>query len=65
LRITKYKAFLTAWSNDAPALALYQPNMLYISRGTVFNYERKESNTSADRFYNVNQWMIRQKHTSL
>jgi peptide/nickel transport system substrate-binding protein len=65
LRITKYKAFLTAWSNDAPALALYQPNMLYVSRGTVFNYERKEVNTSADRFYNVNQWMIRQKHTSL
>jgi ABC-type transport system substrate-binding protein len=33
LRVTKYKAFLTAWTNDAPALALYQPNMLYISGG--------------------------------
>jgi peptide/nickel transport system substrate-binding protein len=65
LRVTKYKAFLTAWTNDAPALALYQPNMLYISRGPVFNYERKETNTSADRFYNVNEWMIRQRHTTL
>jgi peptide/nickel transport system substrate-binding protein len=65
LRVTKYKAFLTAWTNDAPAMALYQPNMLYVSRGPVFNYERRESNSSADRFYNVNQWMIRQKHTSL
>ncbi len=65
LRVTKYKAFLNAWINDAPALALYQPNMLYVSRGSVFNYERKEANTSADRFYNVNQWMIRQKHQSL
>jgi hypothetical protein len=46
-------------------LALYQPNMIYVSRGQVFNYERKEANTSADRFYNVNEWMIRQRHQSL
>jgi peptide/nickel transport system substrate-binding protein len=65
LRVAKYKAFLTAWVNDAPALALYQPNMIYVSRGQVFNYERKEANTSADRFYNVNEWMIRQRHQSL
>jgi ABC-type transport system substrate-binding protein len=65
LRVTKYKAFLTAWVNDAPALALYQPNVTYVSRGPVFNYERKETNTSADRFYNVNEWMIRQRHTTL
>jgi peptide/nickel transport system substrate-binding protein len=65
LRVTKYKAFLTAWVNDAPALALYQPNMIYVSRGPVFNYERKQANSSADRFYNVDQWMIRQRHQSL
>jgi hypothetical protein len=39
--------------------------MIYVSRGPVFNYERKEANTSADQFYNVNQWMIRQKHANL
>jgi peptide/nickel transport system substrate-binding protein len=65
LRVTKYKAFLSAWVTDAPALALYQPNMIYVSRGPVFNYERKESNRSADRFYNVNEWMIRQRHQTL
>jgi peptide/nickel transport system substrate-binding protein len=65
VRVTKYKIFLSAWSQDAPALALYQPNYLYVSRGQIFNYERKEMNTSADRFYNVNQWMIRQRHQSL
>jgi peptide/nickel transport system substrate-binding protein len=65
LRVTKYKAFLGAWVADAPALALYQPNMIYVTRGPVFNYERKESNSSADRFYNVNAWMIRQRHQSL
>lgn len=60
-RVIKYKAFLTAWTQDAPAIALYQPNYLYITRGTVYNYQRKSINSSADRFYNVNQWMIRQQ----
>lgn len=62
LRITKYRAFLTSWVNDAPALALYQPNIVYVSRGPVFNYEREATNSSADRFYNVHQWMVRQRH---
>ncbi|MBA3757504.1 peptide ABC transporter substrate-binding protein [Candidatus Saccharibacteria bacterium] len=60
-RTIKYKAFLTEWVKDAPALALYQPNSLYVARNVVFNYERKSSNSSADRFYNVHQWMIRQQ----
>ncbi len=61
VRTIKYKSFLSTWRNDAPALALYQPNFLYISRGPVFGYERKADNSSADRFYNVDNWMIRQK----
>ena len=60
LRAAKYKSFLTNWRNDAPAVALYQPNFIYITRGPVFNYERAEANSASDRFYNVNQWMIRQ-----
>jgi hypothetical protein len=44
-----------------PALGLYQPNYLYITRGPVFNYERRSANSAADRYYNVNNWMIRQK----
>lgn len=65
LRTIKYKAFLTAWKNDAPALALYQPNFLYITRGPVYGFDRKGLNSSADRFYNVNNWMIRQKHKTV
>ncbi|MEX1995473.1 MAG: peptide ABC transporter substrate-binding protein, partial [Candidatus Saccharimonadales bacterium] len=33
IRAVKYRAFLTEWAKDAPALALYQPNFLYVSRG--------------------------------
>ncbi|OVE79543.1 hypothetical protein BVY00_00065, partial [bacterium G20] len=62
VRAVKYKAFLTAWTTDVPALALYQPNYIYISRGPVYSYNRKAMNTAADRFYNVENWMVRQKH---
>lgn len=61
IRVVKYKAFLTQWVKDLPAMPLYQPNYLYISRGPVFNYERKSANSGADRFYNADNWMIRQK----
>jgi peptide/nickel transport system substrate-binding protein len=62
VRAPKYKIFLKTWQQDIPALALYQPNFLYITRGPVFNYERKSANSRIDRFYNVDQWMVRQQH---
>ena len=61
LRAAKYKVFLTNWRSDAPALALYEPNFVYITRGPVFNYERDSANSASDRYYNVQNWMIRQK----
>lgn len=65
VRAVKYRAFTTTWVADAPAVALYQPNFIYITKGPVFNYERAASNTSIDRFYNVNQWMVRQQHKNI
>jgi peptide/nickel transport system substrate-binding protein len=65
IRVTKYDEFLKVWRTDAPALGLYQPNVLYISRGPVFGYERKALNSVADRFYNVDNWMVRQKRQSV
>jgi peptide/nickel transport system substrate-binding protein len=65
VRVVKYQAFLEAWRKDAPALALYQPNFLYITRGPVFGYERQALNSAADRFYNVENWMIRQQRQTI
>lgn len=65
IRTVKYKAFLTQWVKDLPAMGLYQPNYIYISRGPVFNYERKAANAGADRFFNVNEWMVRQKRQTV
>ncbi len=58
LRAVKYKPFLEAWRNDAPALALYQPRFLYITRGDVHNLQPHTINAGVDRFNSVHDWMI-------
>lgn len=60
LRTVKYKPFLKAWREDAPALALYQPNFRYIVNGPLYNFEPPVLNSATDRFNNVHNWMIRQ-----
>ena len=61
LRAVKYQPFLQAWRNDAPALALYQPRYLYVTRDTVFGFSPTVMNTATDRYSNVDKWMIRQE----
>ena len=63
LRSIKYKPFLEAWRNDAPALALYQPRVLYLTRTPIANFDPKTFNTAADRYANIENWMIRQGTT--
>lgn len=60
LRTVKYKPFLEAWRNDAPALALYQPRLLYVVRGGLYNFDPQMINSASDRLSNVHNWMIRQ-----
>lgn len=60
LRKVKYKPFLEAWKNDAPALALYQPRFLYVARAPFYNFDINAANSSTDRFANVQKWMIRE-----
>ncbi|HSX44898.1 MAG TPA: ABC transporter substrate-binding protein [Candidatus Saccharimonadales bacterium] len=60
IRRIKYKPFLQAWRDDVPAIVLYQPRFLYISRKPIFGFDPTTVNTEADRFSNVNNWMIRQ-----
>jgi peptide/nickel transport system substrate-binding protein len=63
VRAIKYKPFLEAWRNDTPALALYQPRFLYLTRGELFNFNPTVMNTDIDRFANVDNWMIKQAKT--
>lgn len=60
LRAAKYKPFLEAWRDDAPAIALYQPRFMYITNTPVFGFDAAEINTASDRLGNVSNWQIRQ-----
>lgn len=59
LRAAKLKPFLEAWRNDAPALGLYQPRFLYITRGEVHGLTTKAINNDAQRFAGIENWTIR------
>lgn len=58
-RALKYKPFLKAWLDDAPAIALFRPRIYYVTRGTVYGLDEHMLNTDADRYYSVTQWQIR------
>lgn len=58
LRIIKYRPFLEAWQTDAPALGLYQPRFLYITRGPVYGLSYHTLNTDSDRYDSVANWEI-------
>lgn len=64
LRTIKYKSFLEAWRNDAPAIALYQPRFLYVSQDTIYNFHPKVFNAPTDRYSNVQNWMTREERQS-
>ena len=59
LRAVKYKPFLQAWQQDAPALGLYQPRYLYLTHGTVYNLSDHQLNVGTDRLNNVQNWEVR------
>jgi peptide/nickel transport system substrate-binding protein len=58
LRAAKYQSFLQAWQTEAPALGLYQPRFLYITREPVAGLTEHTINSAADRFDNVVNWEI-------
>lgn len=64
LRAAKYRPFLEAWRDDAPAVALYQPRFLYVSRGQVYNFDSKVMSTPSDRYINIENWMIRTERST-
>jgi ABC-type transport system substrate-binding protein len=64
LRAIKYESFLQEWQKDAPALGLYQPRYLYITRGQVYGLNEHTINDPTDRFDNVQNWEILENRVS-
>jgi peptide/nickel transport system substrate-binding protein len=60
LRVIKYKPFLQAWQQDAPAVGLYQPRLLYLTNGPVAGLTSGPISTPTDRFIGVQNWEIRE-----
>lgn len=61
LRSVKYTPFLEAWREDAPALMLYQPRFVYLTHEKVSGFRPTVMNSSTDRVYSVDEWMIRRQ----
>jgi peptide/nickel transport system substrate-binding protein len=59
IRIIKYQDFLQAWQQDTPALALYQPRLMYVSHVTIYGLGTNQINTDPDRYNNVQNWEIK------
>lgn len=58
-RLAKYQAFVKHWQADAPALALYQPQLDYIQLASVSTLGLQDKLISpTDRFANVIYWSI-------
>lgn len=60
VRAVKYQTFVSTWVQDAPALAIYQPKYVYVSRGPIHSYQKQVMITPTDRYSNVHEWTIRQ-----
>lgn len=60
LRAVKYHPFLQDWVQDNPALALYQPRVLYLTNGVVSGLDDFALTNPAGRYVNVQNWEIRQ-----
>jgi peptide/nickel transport system substrate-binding protein len=59
LRALRYKPFLEAWRADAPALVLYQPSFLFVTRGEINGFDPATLPAATSRYTNVENWMVR------
>ncbi len=59
VREVKYRPFLQAWRDDAPALALYSPEYMYIASPVLKGFSVKNMQTPVDRYSNVVNWTIK------
>jgi peptide/nickel transport system substrate-binding protein len=60
LRAIKYGPFLQAWQQSVPSLGLYQPRLLYLTNGNLYNLAISTLSNATDRYYNVQNWEIDQ-----
>jgi peptide/nickel transport system substrate-binding protein len=63
LRKVKYDPFLRQWQTEAPAIALYQPRFVMVTRGTFVGFESNYMSSAVDRYWSIADWKIRNAET--
>ena len=60
VRALKYKPFLQVWQADVPAIALYQPRFLYITRNELVGFDAQRLNGAVERLNGIQKWTVLQ-----
>jgi peptide/nickel transport system substrate-binding protein len=63
LRKIKYEPFLRQWRDEAPAVALYQPRFIMVTRGTFEGFNSQYMSSATDRYWSIADWKIRNAET--
>lgn len=59
IRDQRYSSFAKQWIDDAPAVALYQPTLHYVTASQVRSLDNSRSlPTASDRFNSISTWSI-------
>jgi len=58
VRAAKYEAFLGIWRDDAPAVALFRPDFIYLAPDNLLGINIRHLGLPHDRFYNVQDWTV-------
>jgi peptide/nickel transport system substrate-binding protein len=59
LRATKYRNFFKQWLEDAPAVALYQPHLRYVTTATTTSIDSSKPVVDmAGRYHSLDQWSV-------
>jgi len=60
VRAVKYRPFLLAWHDDVPAIALYQPRFLYITRNELVGFDASRLGSAVERLNGIEKWTVLQ-----
>lgn len=61
VRLARLSTFLGVWAKDAPAVMLYSPQYLYVTKDDVRGIVDGQLMTAADRYYDVQNWTVHSK----
>lgn len=59
LRDKNYEAFLEQWHSRVPAVPLYRPNYIYVSKNNIKGIKTVSLNVPEDRFNQIADWYIK------